>query len=217
MPLKATKPLTYLISSGATTSDTTPTSSAFSNILQLVEAAVNARIDLVQIREKQLKTRVLFELVYRAAGVCGGSSSRLLVNDRADVAVAAGANGVHLTSQSLGADVVRKAFGAELLIGVSTHIVEEVMNAKTVGADFVVFGPVYETGGKPGAGIEALRSAVNAASGLPVIALGGISIGQVSDCLGAGAAGVAAIRMFSDATKLREIVEQIREIEPDGR
>ena len=210
MPLQATRPLTYLISSGATTADTTPTSSAFSNILQLVEAAVNARIDLLQIREKQLTTRVLFELLSRAAGMCGGSSTRLLVNDRADVAVAAGADGVHLTSQSLGAGVVREAFGTELLIGVSTHTVEEVVNAETAGADFVVFGPVYETAGKSGLGIEALRSAANAASGLPVIALGGISVERVSECLTAGAAGVAAIRMFTDATKLRDIVEQIR-------
>lgn len=210
MPLQATRPLTYLISSGATTADTTPASPAFSNILQLVEAAVNARIDLLQIREKQLTTRVLFELGSRAAGICGGSATRLLVNDRADVAVAAGADGLHLTSQSLGADVVRKAFGTELLIGVSTHTLEEVVNAEIAGADFVVFGPVYETGGKPGVGIEVLRSAANVSSRLPVIALGGITVDRVSECLAGGAAGVAAIRMFTDATMLREVVEQIK-------
>ena len=211
MPLQATRPLTYLITSGETTADTAPTSSDFSNILQLVAAAANAGIDLFQIREKRLKTRVLFELVSRAAVICGNSSMKLLVNDRADVAVAAGANGVHLTAQSLGADVVREGFGTDLLIGVSTHSEADIRRARASGADFVLFGPIYDTGDKAGVGVGALCSAVNASADLPVIALGGITIERVAECLATGASGVAAIRMFSDAGKLKGVVTSIRQ------
>jgi thiamine-phosphate pyrophosphorylase len=86
---------------------------------------------------------VLYELVLRAAKITRGSDTRLLVNDRADIARAAGADGVHLTSQSLPANVVRKMFGPEFVIGVSTHSFEEARAAQAAGADFVVFGPVF--------------------------------------------------------------------------
>ncbi|HKY27448.1 MAG TPA: thiamine phosphate synthase, partial [Pyrinomonadaceae bacterium] len=101
MPLNLTKQIIYLITSGQTTLQTTPQSESFSRLLKLVEAAVSAEIDLMQLREKNLSTKVLFDLTSRAAAIAGGSHSRLLVNDRADVAQAAGAAGVHLTSRSI--------------------------------------------------------------------------------------------------------------------
>src|SRR6476660_6818423 len=110
--LKFPLPIVYPITSGKTTPD---------HILQLVRAAVEAEVPLFQIREKSLPARVLFDLVARAAEITRGSNTRLLVNDRSDIARAANASGVHFTTHSLPVEVVRSIFGAEFLIGVSTH------------------------------------------------------------------------------------------------
>jgi thiamine-phosphate pyrophosphorylase len=197
------------------TARTTPTTEDFSNVLHLIRAAVAAGIDLVQIREKNLSANVLYELSASAAGVTSRSTTRLLVNDRADIAAAAGADGVHLTTQSLPADVVRRTFGDDFLIGVSTHSVEEASIARRSGADFVVFGPVFETASKSeyGApqGLTKLEKVSLEVSPFPVFALGGLTVGNVADCLQAGAQGIAAIRMFGDPEKLGDVVSAIRE------
>src|SRR6185369_15178481 len=101
---------------------------------------VDAEVPLFQIREKSLSARALYELVVGAVSITRGSKTRLLVNDRVDVARAAGADGVHLTAHSLPADVVRSTCGPDFLIGVSTHSREEAQAARAGGADFVVFG-----------------------------------------------------------------------------
>ena len=107
MPLNLSRPILYLITRGATIEDTTPEAPEFARILDQISVAVAAEIDLVQIREKQLTARVLFELVERASELTRGTNTRLLVNDRADVAVGAGADGVHLTTQSLDSGTIR--------------------------------------------------------------------------------------------------------------
>ena len=207
-------PLLYLITSGQTTNETTPSTDAFRKILQLIQAAVDAEIDLVQIREKNLRARVLYELARKAAGVTRGSATRLLVNDRADVAAAAGADGVHLTTTSLKADAVRLAFGEEFLIGVSTHSLAEASLAHRDGADFVVFGPIFETETKKQYGeAQGLNNLARVSAELtpcPVLALGGVTAGNVADCVRAGASGVAAIRMFDDPEWLGDVVNAIR-------
>ena len=177
MPFNPNRPLLYLITSGATSERTTSLSSEYSEVLRLIEAAVAAGIDLVQIREKKLNTRVLLELASHAAGITRGTSTQLLINDRADVAAGAGAGGVHLTTQSLPVDAVRTSFGPDLLIGVSTHSADEAEAAKSGGADFVVFGPVFDPLSKPYGqpiGVEALTRVASAMAPLPVIALGGV-------------------------------------------
>src|SRR5215204_613061 len=126
MPQKFPLPIVYPITSG----QTTPDDPQFSEILRLVRAVVDTDVPLLQIREKSLHARVLFELVARAAEITHGSRTRLLVNDRSDIARAAGADGVHLTTQSLPVDVVRKTCGAEFLIGVSTHSLAEAQAAR---------------------------------------------------------------------------------------
>lgn len=165
-----------------------------------MEAVVAAGIPLVQLREKSLSARVLYELTTRAAGIAKGSATRLLVNDRFDIARAAGGDGVHLTSHSLPANVVRSICGNDFLIGVSTHSLDEALNARTQGADFVVFGPVFETPSKQiyGApqGLEKLREVTNALDGFPVLAIGGINLDNTADCLSAGASGIAGISLF---------------------
>lgn len=204
------------------TARTTPATEDFSNVLHLIQAAVATGIDLVQIREKNLSAHVLYELSASAARVTSGSTTRLLVNDRADIAAAAGADGVHLTTHSLPADVVRRTFGDDFLIGVSTHSAQEAIVARRSGADFVVFGPVFETTSKIeyGApqGLTNLEKVSLDVSPFPVFALGGLTLGNVADCLQAGAQGLAAIRMFGDPEKLDDVVYAIRESvrrEPD--
>ena len=166
-----------------------------------MEAVVAAAVPLVQLREKSLSARVLYELAIRAAEIAKGSTTRLLVNDRFDIARAAGADGVHLTSRSLPPSVVRPICGPDFLIGVSTHALEEALNARAEGADFIVFGPVFETPSKQiyGApqGLEKLRDVTNALHGFPVLAIGGINRDNTADCLSAGASGIAGISMFT--------------------
>ena len=205
MPLNLPRPIIYPITSGKTTSQTIP------DILRLVRAAVEAELPLFQIREKSLPARVLYELAERAAEITRGSKTRLLVNDRADIARAAGADGVHLTAHSLPADVVRSTFGPEFLIGVSTHSLEEARAARDGGADFVVFGPVFEKSGvSVTEGLDKLRDVTSELGDFPVLAIGGISLENAGACFEAGASGVAAIRLLNDAARMSEVYERIQ-------
>ena len=207
------KPISYLITSGETTAATTFSSKDLQQILQLIAAAVTAKIDLIQVREKELTTKVLYELVASAAELTRGSTTRLLVNDRADVSASAEADGVHLTTQSLPVSVVRKSFGDDFLIGVSTHSLVEARMARDGHADFAVFGPVFQTLSKkeygPAVGVERLRQVCGELNEFPVLAIGGVSEDNFAACLRAGAQGVAAIRMFGAPQVLGSIVERI--------
>jgi len=207
-------PLIYLITSGETTVQTTPATEEFSNILRLVAAAVAAKIDLIQLREKRLNTNILYKLSARAADITSGSSTKLLINDRADVAAAVGADGVHLTTSSLPPYDVRRTFGPEFLIGVSTHSFEEAGAAGRSGADFIVFGPVFDTlskrqYGKP-LGLGELRKVSSELAPFPVLALGGVTTSNAADCIQAGAAGIAAIRILNNRLQLDTVVKEIR-------
>lgn len=215
MPLSQQRPLIYLITSGKTSALATPTTEDFLSFTSLVKAAVDAEIDLLQIREKQLKASVLFELSCAAAEITRGSRTKLLINDRADIAVAAGADGVHLTTSSLMPQVIRRAFGAELLIGASTHSLAEALDASHSGADFIVFGPVFETSSKSqygeAKGLPELQNIASQLAPFPVLALGGVNPDNIAGCIQAGAQGVAAIGMFNDPLSLGGLVRGIRE------
>jgi thiamine-phosphate pyrophosphorylase len=219
MPLEPARPVLNLITSGKTTPATTLNSPEFKSLLQLIEAAVASKVSLVQLREKQATTRVLQELACRAVELTRGSVTRLLVNDRFDVALASGADGVQLTSRSIPTDVVRRNCGSDFIVGVSTHSLMEAQRARDSGADFVLFGPVFETEskrvfGKP-QGVERLREVARALGAFPVIAVGGVTIDNASQCFVSGAAGVAAISLLSDGEKLSEVCERIRQSEVD--
>ena len=167
---------------------------------------------MVQIRERDLPARNAFVAANTLSTASRDTDVKILVNDRADIAVAA-ATGVHLTTRSLSVGTVRAAFGADLLIGASTHTPEEVSAAEQGGADFVVFGPVFETPskreyGNP-VGIDALRRVAISAK-IPVLALGGISLCNFREALDAGAAGVAGISMFTEAQDLSSLVATIK-------
>ena len=194
MPLHLPRPIIYPITSGRTTPQT------IADLLRFLQAAVDAQLPLIQIREKSLPARVLYKLTVRAAEITRGTGTRLLINDRADIARAAGADGVHLTAQSLPADVVREICGPEFLIGVSTHSLAEARAAQAGGADFIVFGPVFETESKRAfgepQGLDKLREVANDLGEFPVIAIGGITRENLESCLAAGASGIAGISLF---------------------
>ena len=213
MALLLPKPILYLITRGATAETTTSASAEFNDILVQVSAAVAAGVQLIQLREKKLTARALFELTLSVAAITGGSSTRVLVNDRADIAAGAGASGVHLTTRSLDAKIVRETFGESFLIGVSTHSLAEAVAARDGGADFAVFGPVFETSSKAGygapLGIEALAEVSRALEPFPILALGGISISNAPDCLRAGSSGVAGISLLSDLAEMKSTVAAI--------
>lgn len=179
-----------------------------------MKSAVAAQINFVQIREKKLSVSVLYELARAASAMTARTRTKLLINDRADVAASAGAAGVHLTASSLRAGVIRETLGSEFVIGVSTHSIAEAAAAQRDGADFAVFGPIFETNSKkqygPPLGLESLTAVTAQVAPFPVLALGGINPSLVSACVDAGARGVAGISMFDDADRLSEIVSKIR-------
>ena len=207
------KPIVYLITSGATTPASSPGSEDFQRVLVLVRAATEAGIPLIQIREKNLSARALYLLALFCVEITRGTGTRLLINDRADIARAAGADGCHLTTRSLEPSAVRSTFGTDFLIGVSTHSLAEARAARVGGADFAVFGPIFDSLSKraygPPLGIEPLREAARALAPFPLIALGGISVENAPDALRAGAYGIAGIGLFSDPTNLESTVQAI--------
>jgi thiamine-phosphate pyrophosphorylase len=161
-----------------------------------------------------LTAKALYELTEAAARLTGKSSTRLLVNDRADIAASAGADGVHLRTDSLNPRVVRRTFGEQFLIGASTHSLSEASMARDEGADFVVLGPIFDTSSKlqyglP-LGLDLLSKAASALAPFPVLALGGVNPLNAADCIRAGASGMAAIRMLNDPLQLQSVVNEVR-------
>lgn len=169
---------------------------ASQDILASISRAVQSGVDLIQIREKDLPARELLQLTQQAVLRAAGSSTKILVSERLDIAIAAGAHGIHLPSRSILPSEYRRIAPPGFLIGVSCHSETEL--AETAGADFAVYGPVFETPGKGvPAGLGGLRRAARS-SPVPLLALGGITEENAAACIEAGAAGVAAIRMFQD-------------------
>ncbi|MCS6886083.1 MAG: thiamine phosphate synthase [Acidobacteriota bacterium] len=184
-----------------------------SDTVAFCRLAATAGVDLIQIREKALSARELFELACGVVSAVRGTETRVLVNDRVDVALAAKAHGAHLTTQSLPLAEARHITGKGFLLGVSTHSLEEAIEADRGGADYVLLGPVFDTPskrayGKP-LGPEVLSAAV-ANCKCSVIALGGINLQNYQDVLRTGVAGIAAIRLFTDSFDLVDTIAHLK-------
>jgi thiamine-phosphate pyrophosphorylase len=189
-------------------------------LLEKIAECAAAGVDLVQLREKDLSAGALEELARKAMAAIAGSRTRLLINSRTDVALACGAHGVHLPANDLAASDVRAIFAragmSEPVIGVSAHSAAEVASAEAHGADFAVFGPVFEKSRSANReGLEQLRQICHRAEAaqpsMPVLALGGITLENAPLCVAAGAAGIAAIRLFQQ-NDVRAVVKKLREV-----
>jgi thiamine-phosphate pyrophosphorylase len=226
-------------------------------LLAKIAEAARSGVDLIQLRERDLSARELYQLATEALGVVRETrnakrETRLLINSRLDVSLASGADGVHLRGDDFSASDARAAWAKTLrlpeaihgtgtedsgslrnvkretrnafLFGVSCHSRADVLSAEAHGADFVVYAPVFEKQGTStqAVGLEGLRQACGRianhdkkveagfASGMPILALGGITLANARDCITAGAAGIAGIRLFQDHD-IPEIAESLRD------
>jgi thiamine-phosphate pyrophosphorylase len=193
-------------------------------LLAKIAEAARCGLDYIQLREKDLSARELEGLAREAVGVIHGSGdlrtenreprTLLLINSRTDIALAVGADGVHLPSDDISPSEVRQIWSKYLapardhpVITWSCHTRENVLRAESEAADFAIFAPVFEKKGGVPAGLEALREACQAK--IPVLALGGITLENAASCLDASAAGIAAIRLFQE-NKIEDVVRALR-------
>jgi thiamine-phosphate pyrophosphorylase len=178
------------------------------DLLDQIRRAVDAGIDLVQVRERDLEAAPLVEIVGQIVTITRGSATRVVVNDRLDVAIAARADGVHLRQDSVAVADARRLAPNPFVIGRSVHNLDETRAA--AGADYLVAGTVFQTTSKPGVvslvGTEGLRR-IAAASTAPVLAIGGITLDRLDAVAATGAAGIAAIGLFVD----RHLADRLEE------
>lgn len=179
------------------------------DITSAVEEALKGGVRAIQLREKDLKIRGLLDLAYRMRALTNQYKAKLFINDRVDVAVAVGAEGVHLGRKSIPPWAAKKV-SKDLLVGVSTHSIEEAIEAERDGADFITFGPVFYTPSKAAygepVGLDTLRKVCSTLS-IPVLAIGGIKPDNVRDVLDCGAKGVAVISAILGAVNIKNSVE----------
>ena len=189
--------------------------------LEVIGKAVRAGCQLMQIREKDMSAKEPAAFTRAAIECARPHGARVLVNDRLDVAMAAGADGVHLRASSIPAREVRAVAAKtgldDFLIGVSTHSVVEAKSAEEGGADFIVCGPVYDTPSKrtfgPPLGLDVFAEILNSVK-TPVLAIGGINLSNYREPLRRGAAGVAAIGLFADEENMEQTIRCITTYTP---
>jgi thiamine-phosphate pyrophosphorylase len=232
-PAKPASPLLCYVTDRRTLASVEP-SQQVAALLQKIEELAAAGIDWIQIREKDLSARDLAAITRQALQIAAKHSpqtprTRILVNDRLDVAIAERADGVHLGEQSLPVANAKRLIQSaqaqnllpqDFLLGVSCHSVEAAKAAEAAGADYLFFGPVFPTLSKekfgPPQGIEFLRDVCRTVS-LPVFAIGGVSADNAKSCIAAGATGLAAIRLFQDPRDPRNTLEQLHRLPTGSR
>lgn len=200
MSLGFSNPIVYCITEGDATAQNFAQEKE--EIVKKVQKSGGSGISLFQIREKRLGADLLFDLVAAAVQAAGGNT-KILVNSRFDIALAANAHGVHLPSDSIPTGRVRECVGKNFIVGISVHSLTEAQEASVNGADFAVFAPVFESPGKSEVrGVEVLRTICAAVAPFPVLALGGVDESNVGEVLSAGASGYAAIRYLNEKLRL---------------
>jgi thiamine-phosphate pyrophosphorylase len=179
---------------------------------EVVEPALAGGVDIVQLREKDGVDDEVLEAGRRLRALCDRHDALLIVNDRADLAVACGADGVHLGQEDEPVDAARAVVGEEGLVGLSTHTAEQVDAALASAADYLGVGPVYETATKPGVepvGEELVRYAAARAT-KPFFAIGGIGAQSVGQVVAAGATRIAVVRAIRDADDPAAAARELR-------
>ena len=181
---------------------------------EIAEAAIRGGATAVQLRMKDEPARAVFAAACTIAPLCRAAGVTLIVNDRVDVAMMAGADGVHIGQDDLPAAEVRALLGTRALIGVSAATVDEAVAAERAGADYVGVGSIYATATKPDAGapvgpgrVTEIRRAVR----LPIVGIGGITAGNAAAVIRAGAQGVAVITAVTLADDMSAAVRRLRE------
>jgi thiamine-phosphate pyrophosphorylase len=181
------------------------------SLVPLIEKAVTGGLRAVQLRERDLATRDLLALAQELHASLRARGVRVLINDRVDIVLALGADGVHLRADSLPVVAARRLLGPDRLIGVSAHSADDVVRAESDGADFAVLGPVYETPskrqhGEP-IGLRMLEEASRRCK-IPVLAIGGITVARVAEVKRAGAYGVAVVSAILSAASVESVTRQ---------
>jgi thiamine-phosphate pyrophosphorylase len=161
-----------------------------------IDEACSAGVRAVQLREKDLDARSLYDLAARLRRITASHGAALFINDRVDIAMAVGADGVHSPENGFPPAAARRIAGRQILAGASTHSLERAREAEEDGADFITFGPVFDTPSKlkygPSQGLEMLRTVARGV-GIPVFAIGGITPERARQCIDCGARGVAVV------------------------
>lgn len=182
-------------------------------LAETVRQAVAAGADVIQLRENDLETRALLELASALKGATRGTKAKLIINHSVDVALAVGADGVHLGWRSLNPEHARRLLGPGKVIGVSVHTPEELLDAEHGGADYVHYGPIFDTPSKHGkavpVGCAALRK-LRPRTSLPLIAVGGIKAENAADVIASGADGVAVISAVMGAPDAQVAVRNLK-------
>ena len=182
-------------------------------IEDLLGEALAGGVDMVQLRDKEASDDELLAAAARFRSICAEHGALLWLNDRPDLALAAGADGVHVGQDDQPPADVRRAVGEDVLVGLSTHSPEQLEAALHSDADQLSVGPVYETPTKPGrpaAGLEYVRHAAANAGGRPWFAIGGIDTRNVDDVVAAGAERIVVVRAIRDAADPRAAAAQLR-------
>ena len=187
------------------------------NLEFVVEEALRGGVRAVQLREKDLSTKELYETAYELRRLTSRYGAKLLINDRVDVALAVDADGVHIGGSSLPIYKVRKLLGEKKLIGVSCHNQVQAITAQEMGADFVTFGPVYFTASKAAygdpVGLELLETVTHMLQ-IPVFALGGISTKNCAEAVSCGVRGIAVISAVMSALEPRNAAKALLALLP---
>ena len=183
-------------------------------LVPLLQEVFTAGVPIVQLRERDLSARELVRLAREVQAVAASHRSQLLINDRIDVALALEGVGVHLRSNSLPVSVARQLLGAQRLVGVSVHTVEEAMQVESQGADYIILGPIYATPSKqmfgPPLGIHTLEKACRLVR-IPIIGIGGVTAARAQQMRYAGAFGVAVITAILSATDVESATRELLE------
>ena len=183
------------------------------DLAYLAGEAVLGGVTIVQLRAKALETSEFLDLATRMAAALKKRSVPLIINDRVDIAMACGADGVHLGQDDMPIDKARRLLGRSMIIGISVNTLKEAREAERLGADYIGLGPVYATATKdtelPVLGLESIRR-IQEKIGIPIIAIGGINAGNAAEVMKAGAAGIAVVSAILGAPDARKAASELK-------